>query len=94
MDQHSRQAGVGALAGLHHADGTKAVRIQIACEVAQHRVGVFMVVIDKGGKVALGVEHDTPLCWFDVTTAAALRRGREVADQAAGGPLMICNWVN
>ena len=61
VDQHSRQAGVGALAGLHHADGAKAMRIQIACKVAQHRVGVFMVVIDQGGKVALGVEHDTPL---------------------------------
>ena len=27
-------------------------------EVAQHRVGVLMLVIDEGGKVALCVEHE------------------------------------
>src|SRR5262249_36354377 len=48
---------IGALSGLHHADSAKASRVRVRREVAQDRVGVLMLVIDKGGEVALGVEH-------------------------------------
>src|SRR6478736_1277003 len=43
------------------ADGAKAMRIQLHSEVAQHRVGIVMIVIDQGSEVALGVEHDPHL---------------------------------
>jgi len=37
------------------------MRIQLHSEVAQHRVGIVMIVIDQGSEVALGVEYDPPL---------------------------------
>ena len=93
MDQHGRRAGVGALTGLHHADGAKAMRIQIACEVAQHRVGIFMLVIDEGRKVALGVEHDPPLVGYILTyiTYARPRHGQCRLDGDNGIDIFL--WI-
>ena len=54
VNQLRRQARIGALTGLYHADSTKASLIQVRREGAQDGVGVLMLVIDKGGQVALG----------------------------------------
>src|SRR6185295_7808533 len=43
----------------------KATRIQLRGEVAQDRVGVVVVVIDQGCKIALGVEHGAPLVGWE-----------------------------
>ena len=46
--------------GLHQAHGPKAACIQIVGEAAQHRIGILIRIIDKGGEIALSVEHGLP----------------------------------
>ena len=58
VKQYSRQAGVGALACLHHADDAEAPSVQIGGKAAQDRVRILVRAVDKGGKVALGIEPD------------------------------------
>ena len=60
MNEHRRKAGIGALAGLDHADRAIAVRIQVCRKIAQDRVGILIGLIDQSGEVALGIKHDRP----------------------------------
>ena len=60
VKQDGGQAGIGALAGLHHADDAMAPSDQIGGETAQDGVGVLMRRVDEGGEVALRIEHGPP----------------------------------
>jgi hypothetical protein len=60
VNEHRRKAGVGALAGLYHADRTTAVRNKVCRKIAQDRVGILIGLIDQSGEVALGIKHDRP----------------------------------
>jgi hypothetical protein len=60
VEQHGRQAGVGALTRLHHANGAKAAGTEVSRELAQDSVGLLMFVIDKRSKLAFNVEHGVP----------------------------------
>ena len=51
------------MAQLNQPDRPIAATVQVGGEVAQDSIGVFIVFIDKGGKVALRVEHEVPSSW-------------------------------
>src|ERR1700688_2235272 len=65
MHQQRRQLlGVGTImAQLNQSDRPIAATVQVGSEVAQDSIGVFVVFIDEGGKIALRVEHEVPSSW-------------------------------
>jgi hypothetical protein len=60
VEQPGRQAGVGALTRLHHANGAKAAGTEVSRKLAQESVGVLMFVVDNRSKLAFNVEHGVP----------------------------------
>jgi hypothetical protein len=51
------------MAQLNQSDRPIAATVQVGGEVAQDSIGVFVVFIDEGGKIALRVEHEVPSSW-------------------------------
>jgi hypothetical protein len=58
VDQNGGQAGIGALSGLHQADGTEAAPTQVGGEFMKERVRVVVIAVYEGCNIALCVKHD------------------------------------
>lgn len=57
MNQHGGEAGVGALPGLYHSDDAKASRVHVGREIAQDRIGIVNIIVEKGSEVASVIKH-------------------------------------
>jgi hypothetical protein len=75
MHQKRRQLlGIGTIvAQLNQSDRAIATTVQVGSEVAQDSIGVFIVFIDEGGKIALRVEREVPSSWTLIGRCAAKR---------------------